>query len=410
MAIRVAAIPEQLFSGIKVLAVARVIAAPFAAMHLAANGADVITIENPDEGDSSRHSEVREEFLKLKMSRGFLTLNVNKRSLTLALNTSEGQEIFRKLAKDADVVIENLRTGTMARYGLGYADLKRINPGIIFCSVTGFGQTGPKARDPGIDDAIQAASGLMSITGTPESGPLKTGSTVIDYSTGYAAAFAIAAALFHRSRTGEGQAIDIAMLEVAMTLMSNEVTRAVTSGEQPPLHGNGSGVGRYVSNSFRCKEGVIMIAARSKTLRGRFWKSIGREDLPNDPRFATDALARQNMKELETEIQRTLLTRTAREWEQKFNEDGVPAMQVLSLLEAIAHPHVAAREFIKRFDADPEAGIPAYGIPTAPYRFSQTPSAVSRRAPTLGEHTEAILSALGLSREEIADLRLRKIV
>jgi formyl-CoA transferase len=402
--------PNQLFAGVKVLAVARVIAAPFAAMHLALNGADVITIENPDEGDSARHSEVRDEFLKPMMSRGFLTLNVNKRSLTLALNTPEGREIFRKLAKDADVVIENLRTGTMARYGLGYEDLKNINPGIIFCSVTGFGQTGPKARDPGIDDAIQAASGLMSITGTPESGPLKTGSTVIDYTTGYAAAFTIAGALFHRSRTGEGQAIDVAMLEVAMTVMSNEVTRAVTSGEQPPLKGNASGIGRYVSNSFRCKEGVIMIAARSQNLRARFWKSIDREDIPRDSRFATDALARQNMKDLEAEIQQTLLTRTAREWEEKFNKEGVPAMQVLSLLEAVNHPHIAAREFIKRFDADPEAGIPAYGIPTMPYRFSQTPSAISKRAPKLGEHTDAILSELGLSEEEIASLRVRKIL
>ena len=405
-----AADTSQLFAGVKVLAVARVIAAPFAALHLALNGADVITIENPDEGDSSRHSDVRDEFLKLKMSRGFLTLNVNKRSLTLALNTPEGQEIFRKLAGDADVVIENLRTGTMARYGLGYADLKKINPGIIFCSVTGFGQTGPKARDPGIDDAIQAASGLMSLTGTPETGPLKTGSTVIDYTTGYATAFTIAGALFHRSRTGVGQAIDVAMLEVAMTVMSNEVTRAVTNGEQPPLNGNASGTGRYVSNTFRCREGVIMIAARSQNLRARFWKSIDREDIPRDPRFATDALGRRNLKELEAEIQKTLLTRTAREWEQKFNADGVPAMQVLSLLEAVDHPHIAAREFIKRFDADPAAGIPAYSIPTTAYRFSQTPSAIRKRAPKLGEHTDAILAELGLSAEEIAGLRGRKIV
>lgn len=402
--------PKRLFAGVKVLAVARVIAAPFAALHLALNGADVITIENPDEGDSARHSEVRDEFLKPMMSRGFLTLNVNKRSLTLALNTPEGQAIFRELAKDADVIIENLRTGTMARYGLGYEDLKKINPGIIFCSVTGFGQTGPKARDPGIDDAIQAASGLMSVTGTAETGPLKTGTTVIDYTTGYVTAFTVAAALFHRSRTGEGQAIDIAMLEVAMTMMSNEVTRAITNGEQPPRVGNRSGSGRYVSNTFRCKEGVIMIAARSKNLRERFWKSIHREDIPVDARFATDALARQNMKELEAEIQKTLLARTASEWEEKFNQEGVPAMQVLSLLEAINHPHIVAREFIKRFDADPEAGIPAYGIPTMAYRFSQTPAAISKRAPRLGEHTDAILLELGISEVEIASLRGRKIV
>src|SRR5262249_55796319 len=181
---------RQLFSGVKVLAVARVIAAPFAARHLAVNGADVITIENPDEGDSSRHSDVRDEFLKPKMGRGFLNLNVDKRSLTLALNTPEGQDIFRRLARDAAVVIENLRTGTMGRYGIGYDDLKTVNPGIVYCSVTGFGQTGPRAKDPGIDDAIQAASGMMGLTGTPESGPLKTGTTVVDYATGYAAAFA----------------------------------------------------------------------------------------------------------------------------------------------------------------------------------------------------------------------------
>jgi crotonobetainyl-CoA:carnitine CoA-transferase CaiB-like acyl-CoA transferase len=251
---------------------------------------------------------------------------------------------------------------------------------------------------------------MMSLTGTPESGPLKTGTTVIDYATGYAAAFAIAGALFHKSRTGVGQAIDLAMLEVAMTLMSAEVARAVTSGEQPPLHGNGSGVGRYVSNSFRCKEGVIMIAARSQNLRGRFWRSIGREDIPQDPRFANDALARRNMKELEAEIQKTLLTRTAREWQERFNRDGVPAMQVASLLEAVNDPQIAAREFIRRFDADPAAGLPAYGLPGMAYRFSETPSTIDKRAPMLGEHTDDILSGLGLSGEEIAGLRRKKIV
>jgi len=402
--------PTHLFSGIKVLAVARVIAAPFAARHLAVNGADVITIENPDEGDSSRHSEVRDEFLKPRMGRGFLTLNVNRRSLTLALDKPEGRDIFLRLARDADVVIENLRAGTMTRYGLGYEDLKRVNPGIVFCSITGFGQTGPRARDPGIDDAIQAASGMMSFTGTPESGPLKTGSTVVDYSTGYAAAFAIAGALFHRARTGEGQAIDLAMLEVAMTLMSNEVTRAATHGEQPPLTGNGSGAGRYVSNTFRCREGDIMIAARSQNLRGRLWKSIDREDIPRDPRFATDADARRNMKALEAEVQRTLLTRTAREWQERFNRDGVPAMQVMPLTEAIDDPQIAAREFIQRFDADAAAGLPGYRIPTFPYRFSRTPAVIDKRAPMLGEDTDAVLSSLGLSTEEIAALRGRKIV
>src|SRR5262249_28873617 len=154
---------------------------------------------------------------------------------------------------------ENLRAGTMARYGIGYEDLRKLNSGIIFCSITGYGQTGPKAKDPGIDDAIQAASGMMSVTGTPESGPLKTGTTVVDYTSGFTAAFAIAGALFHRSRTGVGQAIDIAMMEVAMNMIGAEVTRAATSGETPRLVGNASVRGRYINNSYRCKEGNLMV-------------------------------------------------------------------------------------------------------------------------------------------------------
>ena len=226
---------DQAFGGIKVLAVARIVAAPFAAYQLAMHGADVIHIENPDGGDPSRTSgNLTTPFHDARMAHNFLAYNANKRSMTLTINTPAGQAVFRRMAKSADVVIENLRGGTMARYGLGYEDLKAINPRIIFCSVTGYGQTGPKKSDPAIDGVIQAVSGMMSITGTPETGPLKTGSTIIDYTTGYAAALAIATALFQRSRTGIGQAIDVAMLETAMTMMGGEVQRAISANETPP--------------------------------------------------------------------------------------------------------------------------------------------------------------------------------
>lgn len=403
-------LPRQLFAGVKVIAIARVIAAPFCTMHLAVNGADVITIENPDMGDSTRVSENNDEFLKPLMSRSYLPLNLNKRSLTLSINTPEGQEILKKLVRDADVLVENLRTGTMERYGLGYDVLKTINPGLIYCSVTGYGRTGPKKSDPGIDDAIQAGSGLMSITGTPETGPMKTGSTVVDYTTGYASAFAIAGALFHKQRTGEGQQIDIAMMEVAMTMMSGEVTRAATSAEQPPLSGNASNRGRYVSNTFPCKEGHVAVAARSTVLRGRFFKSIGREDLPQDPRFATEALGRKNLKELEAEIRKTLLEKTADEWEVIFMREGVPAMKIIPLVEAVKQPQVVAREFIRHFPPEPEIGLPAFSVPSPPYRHSLTPFRISRRAPLLGEHTDEILGQLGLGKDDIAALRAKKIV
>jgi len=397
---------SRMFSGIKVLAVARVVAAPFCAMHLAVNGADVITIENPEEGDSQRDSEFRKEWLG--MGRGFLAFNMNKRSLTLAINTPEGQAIFRQLARDADVVIENLRSGTMARYGLGYEDLRKINPGIIFCSITGYGQTGPKARDPGIDDAIQAGSGLMSITGTPQTGPLKTGSTIVDFTAGYVAAFTIAGALHQRTRTGMGQAIDLSMMEVAMTLMAGEVTRAATDGDIPPLVGNGNGRGRYIRNSFRCREGHVVVAASNPNLRKRFYDAIGRMDLATDPRFATEELGRRNLVELNAEVEKTLLTRTAAEWETYLNEKGVPAMQVLSLPEAIAQPQVKARGFMHTFEA--ADGVATFTVPTEPYRLSGSAAPKRKRAPKLGEHTEEILSDLGMSRDEIEKLRGQQIV
>ncbi len=397
---------EQAFSGIKVLAVARVVAAPFAAYQLALHGADVVTIEDPKEGDSARRAgDFGTAFLKLNMARTFLSYNSNKRSITLALNTPEGQETFRKMAAKADIVIENLKGGTMARYGIGYEDLKKINPRIIFASVTGYGQTGPKKSDPAIDGVIQAVSGMMSITGTQDTGPLKTGSTIIDYTTGYATAFALATALFHRTRTGVGQAIDVAMLETAITMMSGEVVRAITSNETPPLVGNGSGKGGYVSNTYPCKEGYLSIAAGAAPRREKLWKAMNREDIPKDPRFVNDEAALANIKQLDEEIVRTLSERTALEWEAIMNKGGVAAMAVLQLADAVHHPQLKAREFFHAFPEDAQPGLPAFAVPKASYRMSGNPATVKSPPPRHGQHTEEVLADYGFSAEEIAKLR-----
>jgi crotonobetainyl-CoA:carnitine CoA-transferase CaiB-like acyl-CoA transferase len=403
---------EQAFTGIKVLAVARIVAAPFAAYQLAMHGADVIHIENPEGiGDTSRTSgSMPTPFHKAAMAHNFLAYNANKRSLTLAINTPAGQEVFRRMAKNADVVIENLRGGTMARYGLGYEDLKKLNPGIIFCSVTGYGQTGPKKSDPAIDGVIQAVSGMMSITGTPETGPLKSGSTIVDYTTGYAAALGIAIALFQRTRTGKGQVIDVAMLETAMTMMGGEVLRAITANETPPLVGNASGKGGYVSDTYRCKEGHLSIAAGAPNRREKLWKAIDATDIPQDPRFATDAAVATNMKAFNEAIERKLSTKTAAEWEPILNEAGVAAMEVLPLARAVHHAQLEERKFFHKFDDSEASGLPPFAVPTAPYRLSASPAKIHSMPPRLGQHTQEILAENGFSKEEIAELRASKVV
>lgn len=396
---------NQAFAGIKVLAVARIVAAPFAAYQLAMHGADVIHIEHPDGGDSSRTSgNLPTPFHKAEMAHNFLAYNANKRSITLTINTPAGQEVFRRMVKDADVVIENLRGGTMARYGLGYEDLKKINPGIIFCSVTGYGQTGPKKSDPAIDTVIQAVSGMMSITGTPESGPLKTGSTIVDYTTGYAAALGIVTALFQRTRTGVGQAIDVAMLETAITMMGGEVLRAITANETPPLVGNASGKGGYVSNTYRCKEGHLSIAAGAPARRDKLWKAIDALHIPSDPRFATDAAVAQNMQALDDEIERKLASKTAKEWEVVLNEAGVAAMAVIPLAQAVHHPQLEHRGFFHKFHNTAATGLPPFAVPTSPYRLSASPATIKTMPPRLGQHTDEILAQYGYTEAEIKKL------
>ena len=402
---------KQPFTGLKVLAVARVYAAPFAAYQLALHGADVITIEDPDKGDTTRTdgAEHSRRLTDEKMGPAYLAHAANKKSLTLNLKEPRAQEIFRQLAKDADVIIENLRTGAMERYGLGYEAMQELNPRLIYCSLTGYGQTGPKNRDPAFDMVVQAASGLMSVTGSLESGPMKVGATVVDYASGYSLSLAIVTALYQREHTGEGQRIDVSMLESALVSMSALVSDVQNAGLETRLNGNRNSNNIPISSSLMCSDTHIVVAAGSDLRRRRFLKAIGRSEMLDEPRFGTLDLMRQNADAMYAEIERTLKDKTAQEWEDILNEAGVPCMRVYKIKEIVEHPQIKERKLYHTFDHVPGVAT-RVTVPLAPYKMSKAPAIAHSPPARLGQHTDEILKGLGYSDVDIELMHRSKII
>jgi CoA:oxalate CoA-transferase len=397
------------FAGIKVLDVSRILASPFATAQLAYLGADVIKIEDPGKGDLNRYRP--SNLAKLSedgMSTSFLSQNAGKRSITLDLRTGEGQDIFRRLARDADVIVENLRTGTMARYGLGYEDIEPINPRVVYCSLTAYGQTGPKKRDPAFDPVVQAASGMMSLNGTPETAPVKVGPPVLDFAAGLSAAFAISTALFQRERSGCGQHIDVALIDTAFVLMGSVVTDVLTAGALPRAVGNS-----YKSNptnaSFETNDGLIYIAAMEDHQVENLWRTLGRPDIPADAAFATHALRAEHATRLRAEIQRTLMQRPAAEWEASLNAAGVPAMRIRSLPEALSDPALNSAGLIRVFE-EVEGVEGPVSVPLVPFRLSAGAAGTDLPPPRLGAHTREILQSIGYSEAAMDDLKARKVI
>src|ERR1700741_4165245 len=335
------------FEGIRVIDVTHVLAGPFATYQLAVLGADVIKVEHPDEPDQSRGSGTDKALNRRNMATSFLTQASNKPAITPDLKTQADRDILKQLVATADVFVENYRPGAFDALGLGYEALSAINPKLIYDSFSAFGQQGPRGVQTAYDHVIQATSGIMAMTGTKDVNPVKLGAPVIDYATGMTGAFALAAALFQRERTGKGQRIDMAMLDVAMILMSSHLTGYLHNGAHPKPHGNSH---PHATNSaYAAKEGIVMLGASNLRQQKRLWTVLGRPDMIKKTNDERDADHAREVAVL-TEI---MATNSAAEWEEFLQARHVPAARVRTMGEAIADPQISPRGIIHRHERAP---------------------------------------------------------
>ena len=396
----------NILSGVRVLDLTNVLSGPFATLHLALLGAEVIKIENPADGDLARKLGSVPKYNQMLMGTSFLAQNANKKSITLNLKSPAGKEIFRKLAATADVVVENFRPDVMKRLGLGYDDLKVINPRLVYCAISGFGQTGPDALKPAYDQIIQGLSGEMAINGDERLHPLRAGFPVCDTVGGLNAAFAMMAAVYHRERTGEGQFIDVALLDSIMPLMGWVVANLMI-GKQPPVLMGNDNFTAAPSGVFRTKDGFINIAANKQEQ----WESVADVlDLPllkSDPRFHERDTRKKNRKILPPLLEEKLMGRETAFWVEELNAHDVPAGAILTLDAAVSQEQIRHRKTFNTVAVEGIGELPLFNL-TA--KFSRTPGEVTSPPPTLGQHTGVLLRELGYGDEEIATLRSDRII
>ncbi len=390
--------------GIRVLDLTRALAGPFCTLMLGDYGADVIKIEIPGSGDDTRHwgpPFIGEE------SAYFLSINRNKRSLTLNFKESEAIEIFLKLVKESDVVVENFTPGVMDRFGLGYAKLKEVNPKIVGCSISGFGQDGPYRNRPAYDQIMQGISGLMSITGEPEGDPQKIGIAVTDIGSGMWAAFAIMTALHHRHEQDEGQYIDISMLDAQVAWLTYQAAYFFANNEAPKRLGAAHPT-LVPYQGFMCQDGKsINVAVGSERIWERFCRGMKREDLKDNPDFATNGDRVRNRSVIVPMLQECFLTRPSEEWVADLQAVNVPAGPINDLADVFSDPQVLHREMLREMPHPTLKSIKQTGLPI---KFSATPGGLDRHPPLLGEHNEEILRDLGYSKAQIAQLAETEVI
>lgn len=387
------------FEGVKILDCTHVLAGPFAAYQLGVLGADVIKIEDPNEPDQSRESGSDMALNKARMGTGFLTQGSNKRSIALNLKTEDGRAALKRLVKDwADVFVENYRPGALKALGLGYDDFAKLNPKLVYASMTAFGQDGPRGRQTAYDHAIQSTSGITASTGTPESGPIKVGAPVIDYAVGTTGAFAISAALYQTLRTGKGQHIDMAMLDVALILQASHITDYFHNGHVPKRAGNRM---RFPESSMQdASDGLVQLAASNARQHRRFYTAIGETE--EAKRTSLDERY-DRYEEKQAMIAKKMKEKTAQEWEDYLQSKHVPATRVRPLEEAVRDPHLEHRRVLHRLENVP--GVGRVTVPLTGFKFAHDGASIERPPPTLGQHTDEILESIGYSAADIAAMR-----
>jgi len=394
---------SKALGGIRVLDLTNVLAGPLCAYQLALLGAEVIKVEVPGHGDLARQLGSDTALNAQDMGASFLAQNGGKKSVTVNMKSPEGKVVLRRLVKSADVLVENFRPGVMARLGLGYEDLRELNPSLVYCAITGFGQSGPLQDAPAYDQIIQGLSGMMSVTGDERSAPLRAGYPVADTISGIYAAFAISSALVRRHGTGEGAFIDVSMLDSALVTMGWVISNFLIAGTVPQPHGN-TNFTAAPSGAFRTQEGLLNIAANKQEQFEALAAAVGRADLVGDPRFAKRESRKLHRAALTDILESALSAKPARQWEAIFNALGIPAGCVVTIPEALASAQIAERGLLQTFQDVPGVGRPVTVV-RAGFTMSQGEPAASTPPPRLGEHTDEVLGDLGYSAAEIDALR-----
>ncbi|PYN76221.1 MAG: CoA transferase [Candidatus Rokuibacteriota bacterium] len=393
------------FAGVRILDFTRYLAGPYGTYQLALLGADVLKIESR-EGDETRMQLADRTWAERKMAPSFLSVNGNKRSITLDLRRPEAVEVVKRLVVGADVVWENFRGGVMDRLGLGYAALSAVNPRLIYCSVSGFGQTGPERTTAAFDGKLQAMSGIMSITGEAANGPTRAGFAICDTIGGVTAALAVASALYQRTHTGRGQLVDVAMLDAALAFLPGPVSEYTVAGIEQRQIGNGSVSRKPTASRFRARDGYLVLAVLTEKQFASLMKALGHPDALDDPRFKDWPARTANEPALRAIIETALATDTPKNWEARLTAADVPCGAIWKIDEIVRHPQLEHRDVLQTIDT-------RYGpmrLVGAGFRLEHGSPGLDREPPTLGEHTDEILKEAGYGTEEIERLRRDAVI